>query len=84
MNQARRERLQGVLDQLEMQKCSLLEMQAEEQAYFDGITAPVQDQREHYYAFLTFGQLPDAVSFLDNAIGCIHVAMGSFQDLITI
>lgn len=74
MNKIRRKALRDIIDQLEKLKCSLEELQNEEEEYRDNIPENLQSSERYETADNACSNLYDAVDSLDNAICSIEAA----------
>lgn len=74
MNKIRRKNLQAIIDQLEELKCSLEDLQAEEE-YRDNIPENMQESERYEKADETCDNLSSAVDSLEEAISSIEAAI---------
>ena len=74
MNKIRRKNLQAIIDQLEELKCSLEDLQAEEE-YRDTIPENMQESERYEKADEACDNLSSAVDSLEEAISSIEAAI---------
>ena len=75
MNKIRRKNLQAIIDQLEEPKCSLEDLQAEEEEYRDNIPENMQESERYEKADEACDNLSSAVDSLEEAISIIEAAI---------
>ena len=75
MNKLRRKSLRSIIDQLEELRCSLEDLQAEEEEYRDSIPENLQGSERYERADMACESLYEAVDNLEEVINSIEEAI---------